>query len=190
MKPAARDWPALRYGERSTGVQDPCSPKLWPHCWQPQIRAGASYSLIRQVSVKPAASGIRHLTFLSFVLFLVNSLFSSSSFSFFFSSCFFTPFRPFIPTHAQHLTDPVFLPSFGFRPAPTPKMDFATALLELPAPLWAWVKATPVYILLALFLVLVLLGLVSVCDHLLPPNTFQLAPPFKPAKAKAHEANR
>ncbi|UKZ47696.1 hypothetical protein TrVGV298_001922 [Trichoderma virens] len=51
-------------------------------------------------------------------------------------------------------------------------MDFATELLELPAPLWAWVRATPVYILLALFLVLVLLGLVSlfILLHLVAPK--------------------
>ncbi|KAL7928483.1 family 2 glycosyltransferase [Trichoderma chlorosporum] len=51
-------------------------------------------------------------------------------------------------------------------------MDFATALLELPAPLWAWVKVTPVYVLLALFLVLVLVGLVSlfILLHLVAPK--------------------
>jgi dolichyl-phosphate beta-glucosyltransferase len=41
-------------------------------------------------------------------------------------------------------------------------MGVATALLELPAPLWEWIKATPVPILLGLFLALILFGLVSV----------------------------
>ena len=35
-------------------------------------------------------------------------------------------------------------------------MDIATTLLELPAPLWEWIRATPVHILLALFIALVL----------------------------------
>ncbi|PNP41639.1 hypothetical protein TGAMA5MH_06424 [Trichoderma gamsii] len=40
-------------------------------------------------------------------------------------------------------------------------MGVATALLELPAPLWEWIKATPVPILLGLFVALILFGLVS-----------------------------
>ncbi|KAL6893275.1 glycosyltransferase family 2 protein [Trichoderma evansii] len=40
-------------------------------------------------------------------------------------------------------------------------MGLATALLELPASLWGWIKATPVPILLGLFLALVLSGLVA-----------------------------
>ncbi|KAK1252441.1 hypothetical protein MKX08_003628 [Trichoderma sp. CBMAI-0020] len=40
-------------------------------------------------------------------------------------------------------------------------MGVATALLELPAPLWEWIKATPVPILLALLLALILSGLVA-----------------------------
>ncbi|UKZ60787.1 uncharacterized protein TrAtP1_002058 [Trichoderma atroviride] len=40
-------------------------------------------------------------------------------------------------------------------------MGVATALLELPAPLWEWIKATPVPILLGLFLALILFGLVA-----------------------------
>ncbi|RFU72269.1 dolichyl-phosphate beta-glucosyltransferase [Trichoderma arundinaceum] len=51
-------------------------------------------------------------------------------------------------------------------------MDFATTLLELPAPLWEWAQATPVYILLVLFLVLVFLGLFSlfILLHLVAPK--------------------
>ncbi|KAM0258216.1 hypothetical protein ACHAQJ_003984 [Trichoderma viride] len=49
-------------------------------------------------------------------------------------------------------------------------MDFATTLLELPVPLWEWVKATPVHVLLALFLALVLFGLLFILLHLVAPK--------------------
>ncbi|KAL7788716.1 glycosyltransferase family 2 protein [Trichoderma ceciliae] len=51
-------------------------------------------------------------------------------------------------------------------------MFFATALSELPAPLWERAKATPVHVLVALFVALVFVGLVSlfILLHLVAPK--------------------
>ncbi|KAL6881935.1 family 2 glycosyltransferase [Trichoderma longibrachiatum] len=60
-------------------------------------------------------------------------------------------------------------------------MDLVTTLLELPAPLWAWIRATPIYILLGLFLALVLVGLFGlfVLLHLVAPKPRPVLPSEK-----------